>query len=451
MSNFHHQRAVVIGAGIGGLAAAGALAGYFGQVDVLDRDQIPQSVASRPGTPQDRHSHGLLAGGLEALGAIYPGIEHDLEQAGAVRARVALDVRYERSDVGTLPQRDLGRSLLCATRPLIESVVRRRAQARSNVRLHCGCRVTEILPAWSDAATPSVRFEGKSGRKETLAAGLVVDASGRGGLTLRLLDALGWKHPEVTEVGVDLSYATVVVRIPDDAPKEWKLVLTQPDPPALARHAVLIPVEGNRWTVTVAEHGGGSGPDSWEEFLEVARGLATPTVYNALRHADPPDGIRHYAFPASQWCHFERMPRLPSGVLPIADALCRFNPIHGQGMSSAAKQAHRLLQVLRQTAAEAAPVTAVQTRFMADVASILQTPWTMSTSADLAFPGTRGERPANFEDARQFEAALFRAAVADPVVHRCVMDVAQLLLPDSILQEPDIQRRIEAASAQVAA
>ena len=38
MSHLLGQRAVVIGAGIGGLSAAGALAGYFGQVDVLERD-----------------------------------------------------------------------------------------------------------------------------------------------------------------------------------------------------------------------------------------------------------------------------------------------------------------------------------------------------------------------------------------------------------------------------
>jgi len=69
-------------------------------------------------------------------------------------------------------------------------------------------------------------------------------------------------------------------------------------------------------------------------------------VHNALRYAQPPEGIRHYRFPVSTWKHFERLPRLPRGVLPVADALCRFNPIHGQGMSSAAKQA-RLLQDVR--------------------------------------------------------------------------------------------------------
>ena len=88
---------------------------------------------------------------------------------------------------------------------------------------------------------------------------------------------------------------------------------------------------------------------------------------------------------------------------------------------------------------------------MAEVASVLETPWSMSTSADLGFPETRGERPEKFEEAQQFEASLFRAVVADPLVHRAMMEVGQLLQPQSLLQEPNIMRRIEAVSAKAAA
>ena len=138
-------------------------------------------------------------------------------------------------------------------------------------------------------------------------------------------------------------------------------------------------------------------------------------------------------------------------MLPVADALCRFNPIYGQGMSAAAQQARLLQDVLGRAAAEPDPIAVAQAGFMAEVASVLETPWTMSTSADLAFPGTRGERPEKFEEARLFEAALFRAVVADPVVHRAMMEVGQLLQPQNLLCEPDIMRRIEAAPAKAAA
>jgi hypothetical protein len=64
----------------------------------------------------------------------------------------------------------------------------------------------------------------------------------------------------------------------------------------------------------------------------------------------------------------------PRGVLPVAVAFCRFNPIHGQGMSSAAKQALLLQDVLSWSTAEPDPIAAVQAGFMAEVASVLETP-----------------------------------------------------------------------------
>lgn len=293
-------------------------------------------------------------------------------------------------------------------------------------------------------------ISGRDGRRP-LEADLVVDASGRGAPTLTLFDALGWERPQETEVGVDIRYASTVVPIPADAPPEWKVVLTQPDPPALPVHWGLLPMEDRRWIILIADHGTGARIETWNDFLEASRLLITPTVFNALGHARPPYGIRHYRLLASTWKHFERLPRLPRGVLLVADALCRFNPLHGQGMSSAAKQARLLQDVLGRAAAEPDPIAALQAGFMAQVALVLETPRRMSTSADLAFPATRGERRENFEEARQFEAALFRAAVADPVVHRAMTEVAQLLQPFSRLQEPDIMRRIEAVSAKAAA
>jgi 2-polyprenyl-6-methoxyphenol hydroxylase-like FAD-dependent oxidoreductase len=445
------KRAVVIGAGIGGLATAGALAQYFEQVDILERDRLAATAESRSGTPQDRHPHGLLAGGLRALDQIFPGFKSDLAAAGAVPVSFARDVQFEHPQVGVLPKRDFGISVLCATRPLIELVLRRRAEAVANIMLRPASRVIGIVPAAGGAGVRGVQFVNGSGRFETLDADLVVDASGRGAPTLTLLDALCWDRPQMTAIGVDITYATAVVEMPPDATTEWKLVLTLPDPPHLALHAIMVPTEDGRWITAIADHSATAWIETWDAFLEASRSLITPTVHNALRYAQPPEGIRHYRFPVSTWKHFERLPRLPRGVLPVADAFCRFNPIHGQGMSSAAKQALLLQDVLDRAAADPDPIAAVQAGFMAEVASVLETPWIMSTSGDLAFPQTRGERPDNFTDARQFEAALFRAAVADPVVHRAMIEVAQLLQPHQRLREPDIIRRIEAVPAKAAA
>jgi 2-polyprenyl-6-methoxyphenol hydroxylase-like FAD-dependent oxidoreductase len=88
MRNPSFKQAVVVGAGMAGLAAAKAIAPHFEKVTVFDRDSLPDAPAPRSGTPQSRHTHALLAGGHSALDRMFPGIEIDLMDAGAVRMRL---------------------------------------------------------------------------------------------------------------------------------------------------------------------------------------------------------------------------------------------------------------------------------------------------------------------------------------------------------------------------
>jgi len=115
-------------------------------------------------------------------------------------------------------------------------------------------------------------------------------------------------------------------------------------------------------------------------------------------------------------------------------------------MSSAALQARLLRNVLEDAVAESDPVVALQEGFMAGIASVLETPWAMATNRDLLFPDVRGLRPENFQEGIEFESAMFRAAVTDPVVHKAAMDVNQLLQPRVLLRSPHIIERIEAAN-----
>src|SRR5258708_12093838 len=101
------KQAVVVGAGMGGLAAAKAVAPHFEKVIVFDRDALPDEPAPRPGTPQAWHTHGLLAGGLRALECLFPGIELDLVEPGAVRMRVRPELRLEAPGFHPFPQRHL--------------------------------------------------------------------------------------------------------------------------------------------------------------------------------------------------------------------------------------------------------------------------------------------------------------------------------------------------------
>ena len=198
------KQAVVIGAGMGGLAAAGALANHFDQVVVLERDTLPSEAAYRAGTPQARHVHALLASGLRALSELFPGFEQDLARAGAVPVRVGLDVRVEQPGYDPFPQRDLGLVSYAASRPTIEHTVRRRVESCTNTTLRQHCRVKEVLASPNGEAVTGVRYENGDGVTETIVADLVVDASGRGALTLALLKSIGQPPPAVTAIGIDL-------------------------------------------------------------------------------------------------------------------------------------------------------------------------------------------------------------------------------------------------------
>lgn len=88
------KQAVVVGAGMSGLTAAGALAHRFDHVVVLERETLPTEPTYRAGTPQARHVHALLLSGQRALSELFPGFEQKLARAGAVPLRAGLEAVY---------------------------------------------------------------------------------------------------------------------------------------------------------------------------------------------------------------------------------------------------------------------------------------------------------------------------------------------------------------------
>src|SRR6516225_10271386 len=151
------KQAVVIGAGMGGLTAAWALADCFDQIVVLERDILPSEPAYRAGTPQARHVHALLLSGQRALGELFPGFEQDLARAGAVPLRVGLDIRMERPGYDPFPQRDLGWCSYALSRPTIERTVRARVEGQRNITLHKPCGSPELWPPPNGGPVTGVR------------------------------------------------------------------------------------------------------------------------------------------------------------------------------------------------------------------------------------------------------------------------------------------------------
>lgn len=436
------KHAVVIGAGMGGLTAAGALAKHFEQVTVLERDRLPRDAAHRAGTPQARHLHGLLAGGVQALARLFPGFDDDLLRAGAIPLRGGLDVRLERPGFDPFPARDLGMLTFSASRPAIEFCLRQRLAQHANVVLRDGCRVLAIEATPDGAAVSGVRFQSDGSADETVRADLVVDASGRAVFTLDLLRATGRPAPEETTIGVDIGYASCIFDIPGDAPKDWKGVMTFPRAPQSSRGALLLPLEGGRWMVSLGGRGDDKPPGDDAGFLDYAKNLRTPTIYNAIRGAKRVGEVARYAFAQSVHRHFERLGSMPRGVLPIADSICSFNPVYGQGMSVAAQEACVLDRLLGRLQGQSDPLAGLASAFFEETKTLLDTPWAMAAIPDFVFPATVGQRPPDLARTLKFGAALTRLAARKPDVHKVMVEVQHLLKPRSVYRSPMLMARV---------
>ena len=438
----------MIGAGIAGLTAARALAEHFERVIVLERDVLPLDADHRTGTPQSRHLHALLASGLYALNDLFPGLEDDLDRAGAVQLRAGLDVRVERPGYDPFPQRDLGWLGRSMSRPLVELAARQRIKQHANITLRQRCRVRKFVATPDAAEIVGVHYEDDDGSSETLPADLVVDASGRGDLTLELLHSVGRPSPEETEIGCDIVYATSVFSIPGNPPPDWKGVMHLGGAPEDARGALMLPIEGNRWIVSLGEAHSDGLPGDEDGFLNFVRELRTPTIYDAIKHARRLGGVVRFGFPASVRRHFERLSTFPRGLLPVGDALCRFNPVYGQGMSVAAQEACLLRGLLSTLARERDPLARLASTFFAEAQALLDTPWAVA-DLDFVFPQTRGHPPADFPERLAFGRALTRLAARDPAVHKLTAEVQALLKPRSVYRDPELLRRVKAEMTEV--
>ena len=192
------ERAVVCGAGMGGLLAARVLSDFYGTVTVVERDKLPDAADQRRGVPQGRHFHVLWSRGAHELAELFPGIHEDLIAAGAAvcddgdLSRVSIRVAgHELSREGKFSDPSAVK-LHLLSRPLLESHVRQRVSAIDNVEILDGHDFVEpIAPTPQRVTGAKIVDRDTEAPSETLDADLVVDAMGRGARTPAFLDGPG--------------------------------------------------------------------------------------------------------------------------------------------------------------------------------------------------------------------------------------------------------------------
>ena len=443
------KMAVVIGAGVSGLCAARALADHFEEVILLERDELPSESVPRSGVPQGRQAHGILGGAVKALQELFPGFEQDLIAAGALPVNPGCDALLEFSHLDSFPRQEWDWLTYGLSRPAIELTIRRRVERLKNVTFRNGTIALKILGTPDGSSVTGVRYQTAENEPETIAADVVVDASRHGALTLAFLKSAGWPIPMETRMGIDIRYATALYRLAPGATGDFKVIVTFPKAPEEVRFGYLLAVEGGYFQLLLVGRGEDAPPADGDAFLRYARELRTPTIHNALQGAERLSEVARYSFPESKWRHFGKLDRSPCGLLPIGDALCLLNPIYGQGITLACQEASLLLSLLSKHGAGKSSLAKLTREFLTKAEDLLIAPWGISAVPDFIYPQTRGARPKDLQKKLESMGALDLLASRDAHVCQLLAEVRHLLKPMSVLEDPEVVRKLEEQTATV--
>ena len=376
--SFKPEHAIVIGGSVSGLLAAYVLAKTFKQVTVIDRDLYPEGPFARKGVPQSTQVHVFLRRGMLLLEEFFPGLDAELARAGAPQVDWMQDFAFY-SRAGWGPRSHSSFLTRTSTRGLLEYLIRSHVAANPRITFIQQIEVIELI---SDAAGRVRGVKGRPRSKDTgslatmeLEGDLVVDASGRTSRTPRWLNSLGLQVPEEIIIDADLGYATRAFRIPEHFKSDWKILMVRDRPPYGTRGSVIMPVENEQWMVNMVGSGLDNPPVDEAGFLDFARSLIHPEIYDSIKNAEPVSSIHGYRRTENRLTRYEQIQHWPEGFLVIGDAFCAFNPIYGQGMSVAALEARALERWL------ARPGSTLS--FLKQLAHLVRTPWMLATTEDL--------------------------------------------------------------------
>jgi len=410
------RRALVIGGGVAGLAAAGALAGGFDEVEVLERRRPTRQDA------RDHMVHGLLARGREQLEALFPGLDIELAACGAPLTNAGSEWLFH-TPAGVAHRAPSRVAIRGFTRPLLLDALRRRVRA-VGVRVDTGVTVQALV---GDAQrVRGVRLDG--GVRQ---ATLVVDASGVASRCGTWLEALGYGLLPEEQVLAGVEYLSQVREPPQRA--GWRGCYLMARPPGVMRSVLALPIEGERLHVGVADFSGRpSDPDDADGWVE---GLSDPRIGRMLLTGRATGPVRRFSVRGSVRRRPLALPRWPGGLVLMGDAHCAPNPIYGQGMTVAALGAGALRDATDVGVDWTQP--AVTRRVQRRLDDLTALPWQLATWQDRLRLAARARGlPLSTRLVGWWVDRGFSAATRDAGMRESLLEVLHLLRPVRSLLTP---------------
>jgi len=437
--------AIVIGGSLAGMCAARVLSEFADAVTLIERDAYPSGLEFRPGIPQARHVHNLLARGLREFESFFPGFEHRMLQSGAVPVETGWDVATLWPN-GWSERGHTGLWQLYASRSLIEGTVRELCKGLRNVTF---CERTEVTALRVSREAPRhctgvEVLRRDDGKTHVLDADLVVDASGAHSKAAEWLRQSELEVPEEEIVDGYNGYSSRWFALKHEQawPPEWwwKVVflrMATPDHPYIIP---FFPIENQRWLLSYIGVNKQYPPRQEDEFAAALAKLASPVIDEMVQRMEPISPIYSSRATRNRWRHYERWRRPLGRFIALADAACSYNPRFGQGMSAAAVTVKIFQDCLTRFGIRDPRLPKL---FFSAQAQFQRTPWLFAAADDLRFPVTVGNRSASVRLFNWYR----RKAVAcpDKRVGRCLSEVTQFVRPMRSLFAPQIISCVVAA------
>ncbi|WBB65113.1 FAD-dependent oxidoreductase [Micromonospora sp. WMMD812] len=428
------RRAVVLGGSIAGLMAARVLSDHAEEVLIIERDPSEVDDGPRPGVPQGSQVHALLPAGQMQLERWFPGIADEAIALGAPTppAEEGAAKIFLNGVLGLPPAPTDGGPALITTRPFLEALVRRRTLAVDNIRMVYG-RAESLV--FADQRVTGARYVPEGGAEPIVEpADLVVDAMGRSSRLSDWLSDNGWPRPPMQRMPIRLNYATALYKRDEKVSDTWVVVYhAMAGKGRTARIGGINSVEADRWIMLVAGYDDDRPSRDVADYAARCRDHYPPMFGDIAEHGEMLGGVVTYHQADSRRRDFHKLDRLPAGLVAAGDAVASFNPVYGQGMTSATLHASCLSAYLR---SGPRPHEVPARAYFDQVKVIVDAAWQVSTTADIELPHVDGPYPRGYRITKWFGDLIFRTSQTDPVLSSRLNRVTTMLDHPATLSRP---------------